>query len=187
MPPKTKISKAMIEDAGIVFVRANGPDKITAQAIAKQLHCSTQPIMYHFKKVEDLRKAIIAKADAYHSAYLMNIQGENVMMEIGLNYITFAKEEPNLFRLLFQSNNFAKKTLQNEFDSDALVNLLEIFSKEANITMSQAKRVFKALFLVVHGYASMFANNALEDHEDTIRKDLEFIYEGMMNKLKEEP
>lgn len=53
----------------------------------------------------EMKKAAYAKADGYHSEYLMNIEDprKGVMLGIGLNYIRFAIEEPHLFRFLFQS------------------------------------------------------------------------------------
>ncbi len=185
MPPKAKITKEMIVDAGFKLVRKSGPNKITAQAVAAVMGCSTQPIMSHFKKVEDLRTAVAEKADQYHSAYLLNIVGNNPMMEIGINYIRFAKEERNLFRLLFQSENFSGTSFQDCLNSPELQPILDIFSREAGISPLDARKAFKALFLVVHGYASLFANNGLLYDEQEIAEDLTLIFEGTMCTLKE--
>ena len=184
MPPKAKVTKEMIIDAAFELVRKNGPDKITAQAVAHALGCSTQPVMYHFKKVEDLRTAAAEKADQYHTSYLMDITGENPMLEIGLHYIRFAKEERNLFRLLFQSGSFSGISLQDTMESPELQPILEIFSREAGISLPDAKRAFKALFLVVHGYASMFASNDMDYKEKEIQEDLDLIFSGVLYRLK---
>ena len=186
MPPKAKITKEMIVDAGFELVRKNGPDKITAQAVAKEIGCSTQPIMSHFQKVEDLRAVVAEKADQYHSDYLLHIEGKDPMMEIGINYIRFAKEERNLFRLLFQSGSFSGTPFWDCLNSPQLHPILEILSKEAGISFEEAKRAFKALFLVVHGYASMFAANEMEYDEREIQADLTLIFEGTICSLKGE-
>ena len=67
------------------------------ETVAKKLNCSTQPVMYHFATIEELKKAAYAKADDYHTEYLMNIESpqKGVMLGIGLNYIRFAIEEPH--------------------------------------------------------------------------------------------
>ena len=185
MPPKPKITKEMIVDAALELVREKGPDKITAQAVAGALGCSTQPVMSHFKKVEELRTAAAEKADQYHTAYLMDITGENPMLEIGLNYIRFAKEERNLFRLLFQSGGFSGTSLWDSLNSQELRPVLEIFSREAGISLTDAKKAFRALFLAVHGYASMFASNEMKYDETEIEEDLILIFEGTICSLKE--
>ena len=185
MPPKARITKEMIVDAAFQLVRRKGFEKITAQAVAEELGCSTQPIMSHFKKVEDLRTAAAEKADQYHSAYLVKINGENPMLETGLNYIRFAREERNLFRLLFQSGSFSGTSLWDSLDSPELQPLLELLSREAGISPADAGKAFKALFLAVHGYASMFAANEMQYDEREIEADLTLIFEGMICSLKE--
>ena len=56
MPPKARISREMITDAAVEAVRRGGTDSITARTVAGILGCSTQPVMYHFPTVEELRK-----------------------------------------------------------------------------------------------------------------------------------
>ena len=185
MPPKPKVTREMIIDAAVELVKKKGPDKITAQAVAGELGCSTQPVMSHFKTVEDLRKAAVQKADDYHTAFLMKISGENPMLEIGMNYIRFAQKEKNLFRLLFQSGTFSGMPLWESLDAQELQPVLQMFSREADLSVSDAKRAFKALFLVVHGYASMFASNEMDYNEQEIEADLTLIFEGTICSLKE--
>ena len=101
---KAKITKEMIVDTAFEIVRKEGADKVTARSISEQLNCSTQPVLYYFSTVEDIKKAVYIKADEYHSAYLLDVgmTCENPMLAIGINYIKFAIEERNLFRFLFQ-------------------------------------------------------------------------------------
>ena len=74
MPPRAKITKDMVIDAAFEIAREAGGENINARTVAKKLNCSTQPVMYHFATVDELRKAVYAKADGYHSEYLMNIE-----------------------------------------------------------------------------------------------------------------
>ncbi len=82
MPPKPKITKEMIVDTAFNIVQKEGADKVTARSISEQLNCSTQPVLYYFSTVEDIKKAIYKKADEYHSAYIMDteIACENPML-----------------------------------------------------------------------------------------------------------
>ena len=185
MPPKVRITEEMIVDAAVRLVREQGPNKITAQAVAARLGCSTQPIMSHFKKVEDLRRAAAEKADAFHTAFLMEVGGENPMLEIGLNNIRFAREEQNLFRFLFQSGAFSGISLWDSLEGDEIQPLLEVFSRESGLSMPDTRQVFRSLFLAVHGYASMFANNDMNYEETEIISDLTLIFEGAVCSLKE--
>ena len=111
MPPKARVTKDMVIDAAFEVARQTGAENISARTVSEKLNCSTQPVMYHFATIEALKKAAYAKADRFHTEYLMNAEPHNIMLCIGLNYIRFAVEEPHLFRFLFQSgfstkNNF---------------------------------------------------------------------------------
>ena len=105
MPPKAKNTREMVVDAAFAIAREQGAENINARTVSQRLGCSTQPVMYHFSTIEELKRAVYEKTDWYHTEYLMNIQKpqDGVMLGIGMNYIRFAIKEPNLFRFLFQS------------------------------------------------------------------------------------
>ena len=126
MPAKVKATKEMIIDAAFAVARETGAENINARTVAERLNCSTQPVMYHFATIEALKRAVYAKADRYHSDYLMNLKRpqNGVMLGIGLNYIRFAIEEPHLFRFLFQSNFFDGTTLLELVDAEELIPVL---------------------------------------------------------------
>lgn len=185
MPPKAKITKDMIIDAAFEIIRSEGAENINARFIAQKLMCSTQPVLYHFKKIEEIRKAVYHKADEYHTAFITNLHTNNPMKEIGLNYIQFAATEKNLFRFLFQSNEFSGKNITELINAEELQPIIMILSQEADISIEQAKTLFRTLFLMVHGYASMFANNEMTYDEEIISSDLDLIFNGSISALKE--
>ncbi len=179
MPPKAKITKEMIINAAYEIVREQGAEYINARSVAEKLGCSTQPVMYHFRTIEEIRLAAYKKADEYHSERLMNIQQENPMLGIGLNYVRFAAEEKNLFRFLFQSDSFGGQSMSEVMENENLAPITAIFAQEADLTEKQAEKVFKSLFLYVHGYASMLANNSMIYDEAAVQADLELIFDGL--------
>lgn len=188
MPPKAKITKDMIIDAAFEVAREAGAENINARTVAKKLNCSTQPVMYHFAKVEDLKKAVYAKLDWYHTEYLMNIQKpqEGIMLGIGLNYIRFAIEEPNLFRFLFQSGFAVENSLLEMIDSEELKPVLFAMQEAMEMNMEQTKEVFLTIALFAHGYASIIANNSLEYDEEVVASHLERAYRGVVLAVQEE-
>ena len=169
MPAKAKVTKEMIVDA--------------AFAIARE-----QPVMYHFATMEELKRTVYAKADLYHSEYLMNMKKppKGAALGIGMNYIRFATEEPHLFRFLFQSDYFSGKTLLELIDAEELLPVLSAMQSALGVSMEQTKKVFLTVFLFAHGYASIIANNALKYDEDTIRSYLERAYRGAILAAQEE-
>lgn len=184
MPPKPKITRDMIIDASFEIARNTGAENINARTVSKKLGCSTQPVMYHFKTIEELKKAVYVKVDEYHSEYISGIHSENPIKDIGLNYIRFAEKEKNLFRFLFQTNEFIGKNIAELINSDELQPIIAILSKEVEVNIEQAKTIFRSLFLIAHGYASMFANNEMTYEEQTIVSDLGLVFEGIVYTLK---
>ncbi|MCQ4023260.1 MULTISPECIES: TetR/AcrR family transcriptional regulator [unclassified Ruminococcus] len=187
MPPKAKITKEMVIDAAFEVARAEGAENVNARTVSQKLGCSTQPVMYHFATIEDMKRAVYAKLDRYHTEYLMNVNPqEDVMLGIGLNYIRFAVEEPNLFRFLFQSGFAAQNNLLEMINSNELIPVISAMQEEMNLNMEQTKDVFITLYLFVHGYASIIVNNALEYDEDLIKVHLERAYNGAILATQEE-
>lgn len=187
MPPKTRITREMILEAAYSIAREQGADSINARAISQRLGCSTQPVLYHFDHMEDIRREVYRMADECQTACLMqSFQNENPMIAIGLNYIRFAVEEKQLFRLLFQSDSFSGQNITALFDTPELLPVLDIFQREAGLSREQTKFVFKGLTMLVHGWASMLANNSMEYDEAEIIPMLETAFVGMVRAVKME-
>ena len=188
MPPKAKITKDMIIAAAFEIARKTGAENINARTVSQKLNCSTQPVMYHFATIEELRKAAYKKTGNYHTEYLMNIPEtqEDIMLGIGVNYIRFAIEEPHLFRFLFQSNFFTGTTLPEMIDAEELAPVLSAMQGAVGGSIERMKEIFLTIFLFAHGYASIIANNSLEYDEELIKAHMERAYTGAVLAAQEE-
>ena len=188
MPAKVKVTREMIVDAAFAVARETGAANISARTVSERLNCSTQPVMYHFATIDELKRTVYAKADQYHSEYLMKLTSpqEGVMLGIGLNYIRFAMEEPHLFRFLFQSDYFSGATLLELIDAEELAPVLSAIQGALQLGMEQTKKVFLTIFLFAHGYASIIANNSLQYDEALIHAHLERAYRGVVLAVQEE-
>ncbi len=61
MPAKAKVTKEMIIDAAFEIAKEMGAENIYARTISQKLGCSTQPVLYHFKTIEDLKNGFSIK------------------------------------------------------------------------------------------------------------------------------
>lgn len=185
--PKAKITKEMVIDAAFEVTRTMGAENVNARTVAQKLSCSTQPVMYHFARIEEMKKAVYEKADLFHTECLMDINTEEgIMLSIGLNYIRFAKREPNLFRFLFQSGFAVGNSLLEMIDSEGLKPVLSAMESAMEMTAEQTKGVFLTIALFAHGYASIIANNSLEYDEKTVAAHLERAYNGAVKAMQNE-
>ena len=176
----------MVVDAAFQVTRADGEANVNARTVAKRLGCSTQPVMYHFAKIEDLKRAVYEKTGRFHTEYIMNVPpSRNIMLGIGLNYIRFSVEEPNLFRFLFQSGFATENSLFEMVDSDELSPVINAMQRAMGLTVKQTKEVFITLAMFVHGYASIIANNNLRFDESVASEHLNRVYRGAILQLQE--
>lgn len=175
-------TKEQMIDAAFQLVRREGFTALTARSLAAELGCSTQPIMYQFPELAKLRELLYQKADEYHTAYLFSAED---LLGIGLKYVQFAAEEPNLFRLLFQSGHFDGASLTDMVAAPEVAGIVQATSSELGLAKEDALSAFEALFVAVHGYASLIANNAMKYDPTAIEKTLTAIAEGLLREKSE--
>ena len=101
---------------------------------------------------------------------------------MGLRYVQFAEEEPLLFKFLFQSGRFTGLSLEELIQAPETAGVLSAISAEGKMTPEEAVAFFEPLAALVHGYASLIANNAMKYDPDAIRRALITIAEGLERK-----
>lgn len=187
MPPKAKITREMILDAAFRIVRERGHENLNARTIAQELHCSTQPVLYVFKTVNEIREAVYRAADDYHTSCIMpKGGGANPLLELGLNYVRFGHEEKNLFRFLFQTDQFGGMDSEALLGDPALAGILEVMSAALRVDAGTARELFFSFFAVAHGLASLLANNSMEYSEKRCKAVLESVGKGLLAARKED-
>ncbi len=102
MPPKVKCKKEDIVSVAFEIARERGPQALTAREVASRMGISTQPIFTCFSSMDELKTAVYARASDFFQNYL----GEGMKQEIpflgvGKQYINFAKQEKELFKMMF--------------------------------------------------------------------------------------
>ena len=186
MPPKARVTREMVVDAAVRVARQQGAQSINARTVAQELGCSTQPVMYHFATIDGLRRAAYAKADKLHTAYLLRESpGIDPLLAIGLNYVRFAKEEPLLFRFLFQSDYAERNDLLEMIDAPELAPVLDVIQQETALAKPLIKDVFLIVALFAHGCASLVANGAIEYDEQLMAANLKRCFVGAVAGVSE--
>lgn len=186
MPPKVKITKQAIINAGFKILREKGIESVNSRAIASQLNCSTQPIFSHFSSIEELKTTLFSKAREEYNIYIKKaLKKELPFKESGKAYISFAQNEPNLFRLLFMTKNFDNISSPTEID-DNHFRVLEVICNNTGIDKKKASRLYFDMWVVVHGIASMSVTGTITFSESMINDVLSDLYNGALKQLKGE-
>ena len=178
MPPKVKITKEEIIKTAVELVRANGEQSINARAIATALNCSTQPIFSNFTTMDQLREAVIMAAYDRYLEFLKNEVESGRYPQykaFGMAYIRFAKEEKELFKLLFMCDR-QEKEFTPTLDFKASVQMI----MNANgVTEEKAELMHFEMWICVHGIAAMLATSFLALEWSLISDMITDVYQGI--------
>ena len=187
MPPKVKVTKNDIIEISLDLIRQNGYASLNARAIASSLGCSTQPIFSNFATMDELFDAVLrAAADIYFAFLEKEASSEKYprYKAFGMAYIRFAKEEKELFKLLFMRDRTGED-LSPSLDFKEAVQMI----MEANgVTAEKAMLMHLEVWTSVHGIAVMIATSFLPLEIELISNILTDVYQGIRasNMSKEE-
>ena len=186
MPPKIRISKDDIINAAVSLVRNGGEATINARTVAAALGCSTQPIFSNFATMQELRLAVVDKADTLYNQYLTKeIQSGDypAYKASGMAYIRFAKEEKELFKLLFMRDRSGEPIPRDETFGDRIEGLVRdstgLIGKEATLFHLE-------MWAYVHGIATMFATGFLNLDWELVSRMLSDAYRGIQTQYETE-
>lgn len=179
MPPSVRITKEDIIKTAMELVRKNGEDAINARAIASALGCSTQPVFSNFASMVEVREAVIEAAEALCAEYSkaeMEKGEYPVYKASGMGYIRFAKEERELFRLVYMCDRSAEQMAQEDRNFSESVALV---SKNTGLGEDEARVFHLEMWALVYGIATMYATGFLDLDSELVSRMLSDAYLGM--------
>lgn len=186
MANKTKITREMILDAAFSIARFEGIDYVSNRSIAKKLNSSIRPIYYQFKNTEELKIELGKKIDTFFYDYLLNNKIDSIPLykQIGINYIKFSRDEKNLFKILFMSDN---KLLPSDFILDTdYRKIKDIIKVSTNLSDADIKSFHLKMWIFTHGIASLLANETVLFTDRQISDLLSYEFQSLML-LEENP
>jgi AcrR family transcriptional regulator len=178
MPAKKCVTAEMILQSAIEFVRQKGEANLSAPALASFIGCSTQPLYAAFENIATLKKAVKERALA---VYLDAMQAELTSKKypaykaFGMGYIHFARDERELFRLLFLCNRNGDFTVNDPTFSKAV----QTVQTTLGLQREQAEQFQLEMWAYVHGIATMLATGYLTLSEEMISQMLTDVYGGL--------
>lgn len=156
MPRKAKYSKEEIAQYGLKIVEERGIGILTARELAQSLGTTVAPIFVHYTSMEELKQAVRMMAQNIYREYLRRGLSEKIpFLGLGMQYIAFAKEKPELYYFLFLSD----KGSQSHYAMDELKNTQELvresLQKIYKMDAMAADRYFRDMWLVAHSIATL--------------------------------
>ena len=186
MPPKAKYTREEISEAAYELVRRYGKDFLTARSLAATLETSTAPIFTAFSGIDEVMESVKERAFALYSEYIAEGLRESIPFKAtGLKYIQFAKDEPELFKLLFMgmTENCPNGDFVPAGDSNSpyVQSALEEFW---GIKSDKAKRIYNHLSIYCHGIAVLIVQQSASFSDEEIDRMLSEVFYALKGDTK---
>ena len=152
------------------------------------MNCSIRPIYYQFKNSEELYKELYNKINSHFYDFIMkNMIGDiPPYKQIGINYIKFAQEETNFFKVLFMS---PARDVPNTFvatDKNGFAGVIDAIKLSTHLSEKDIKSFHTKMWIFVHGIATLTVSKSVKFTEEQIRDLLSQEFQALML-LEENP
>ena len=186
MPRSFLFTREEIVQAALSLTREGGIGAVTARALGAKLGTSSKPIFSLFQSMDEVQQAVLQAADEVYHAYLREhmARGDYPPYKAsGMAYIRFAKEERELFKLLFMRD----RTGETPAEDPQLGELLRLISEKTGLSLDEARQLHLEMWVFVHGIATMVATSYLDWYawdEPLISSVLTDAYLGLTHRFR---
>ncbi len=154
------ITKEMLSDSAFELLREEGIEEVTARKLAARQGCSTQPIFHVYTGMDDIIREMFGRSvlffQKYHALYVRTHPTipKVPFVALGLSYIRFAAEEPNLFRFLFLGKDKFGMSLYEMLNGENGVLTKEVSAAKTD-GCSDPQMIFMSMWIFIHGAGCM--------------------------------
>ena len=181
MPPKAKYTRETMIDIAYDLVREHGEASLTARNLAAALGTSTAPIFTAFSSIDEVTRAVAQKAMARYGEYLEEGKQINPPFKgFGLKYIQFAKDEPQLFRMLFMRGDEAELPTHYMPSGDTNEPMVrKTVEDHYGMEEERAKRLYNHLSVYAHGLAVLYAQGRCVFTDEDVSRMLTELFSAL--------
>lgn len=172
--------------SALEILEQDGLEAMSLRAVARRAGVSQAAPYHHFKD----KRALIAGAATIGHSMLANtaktfrengVEGYASLVRMGAGYVAFAKENPNLFRLMFgpeltdytEDKEYLKATRTGRDLIEARI--VKMLNTKRSPTPQEVERQAIVAWCFVHGLATLIVDNKVPSPETTDPGFLEFV------------
>lgn len=189
MPPKQKFNKKEIIDAALNLVRKSGITSLTARGLGAELGTSSRPIFTVFSSMDEVREETEKAARVAYNNYIEKGLAENPPFKgVGMQYFRFAKDEPELFGLLFMNESASVSKLADILPAidDNSDRILFSIQETYGLSKERALKLYQSMWIFTHGIACLSATKTISLSDDETSGLLTEVFTGLLIKMKSE-
>ena len=188
MPPKVKFQKEEIIRAAVEITREKGIDALTARELASSLGVSTRPIFTYFDTMEELKGEVYAYAKQLYREYTLRGLKEPIPnLGVGMQYIRFAKNEPELYKLLYLKKPDTSRSGATEALKLSQDLVRDSVMKIYNMDRDTADRYFRDLWMISFSFATLIVTDDCPYSDEEISATFTEVSLSLCKAFKEIP
>lgn len=187
MPPQPKFTSAEIVEAAIGIVRESGVDALTARELGSRLGTSARPIFTAFKGMDELKAEVKKEVFRRFEASVEDFKNYTpAFKKMGMMMISYAINEPMLYRLLFMQESEENSNFEKVMSSNGTMidECLEVIQHDYGISEEHARIMLDQLWVYSFGIGALCAMKVCTFTEDEIATMLGRTFMGMMLLIK---
>ena len=168
MPRQFMFTREDIIAAALALTREGGAGAVTARALGQRLGTSSKPVFGLFRNMEEVQQEVLIAADALYQRYLETDMAAGKYPPYkasGMAYIRFAREERELFKLLFMRDRSREKAPPEDGEDAPIIALIQ---KNTGMSRETARLFHLEMWIYVHGIATMTATAYLAFDEASV-------------------
>ena len=175
MSATKRITKNMIVDAALEIFRAEGFESVTSRRIALRLGCSTQPIYFEYKNMDELKDDIIKKVVEQLDELFSSVSGDSdefVYRSFGLSFLKFVQTDPFVFRQIY----IVEGKIGKQVDDLRMPKVLDILENKYGYKKETAIAINNMATCSLMGMAFFISSGYKKVSENEIIKNLELLF-----------
>lgn len=189
MPPKPKYTKEQIVTAALNVVSQKGISALTAKELGHALNTSATPIFTVFNSMQEVQDSVKDAAMKRFESYAHRAGTDMpIFKQVGMQMILFAKEEPNLYQLIFMSQNSNVKSFDDIYGHLGSVadECLNAIRQNYGLSAENAAALFEHSWIHTYGIGTLCATGMCNFTQEQVSGMLTQDFTAMMMLLKSE-
>lgn len=183
MPPKPKYTREEIITAALDVVSRRGIRALTAKSLGNALHTSATPIFTVFNSMQEVQDEVRIAAMKRFEAYAHRPEtGLPVFKQVGMQMIAFAKEEPQLYRLIFMSADSNVTPFDDHYAylGGVADECLHAIQTDYALSAEDADALFEHVWVHTYGIGALCATGMCSFSDEQISRMLTQDFTAMM-------
>lgn len=180
MARPTTFTRKDVLEAAISIIRRDGEEALSARSIGNELGCSSSPLFTLYDNMDSLLSDVRKEAGRVFAEYVDEcLNYVPAFKEYGLRMVHLAKEEKNLFKVIF----FSPETTFENFGHSINV-CRDAFISQYGITEEQSLTLMRSMQTFTMGLAVLCQSGAVRYSDEEIGDVLSAQFFSVLSFLK---